>query len=269
MKNKKFLTLTLIIGLLGPISSQAEGLRSIEDVRGKENHFADIAINYDGLLFDYSLIRTLGVSKRDTASLKEIPQDTQSSIEEKSYTKDQIYALNEKTIMKELDNTRFVFDSGAGGWRSELIFDKDGEFTGHYIDSDYNESVECTIEGRFVVDSKINDTSYFIKLVDPVITSPSNTSYIRKYPDRDVTNYYVDHFYGFEKDDLQNFSFQDKFTLYTPYRRYDEMSSGVNDWLKISGNKKEGDLESNKFIIVNNSTMETFKQRPMDEKFDY
>lgn len=269
MKNKKLLILTLIMACLSPLISQAESLRSIEDVRGKENHFADIAINYDGPLFDYIQLRNYDVPKRDNASLKEIPEEKTKSEDIKSYTKDQIYALNENTIIKELDDTRFVFDSGASGWWSELIFDKGGKFTGHYVDGDYNESVECTIEGKFVVDSKVNDTTYIIKLVDPVITSPSNRSYVRQEQDREVTNYYVDHFYGFAKDDLQNFSFQDKFTLYTPYRRYDEMSPEVNKWLRMNGDKAEGDSETSKFIIVNNSTIETFIQRPMSEKIDY
>lgn len=75
MKNKKLLILTLIMACLSPLISQAEGLRSIEDVRGKENHFADIAINYDGPLFDYIQLRNYDVPKRDNASLKEIPEE--------------------------------------------------------------------------------------------------------------------------------------------------------------------------------------------------
>lgn len=274
MKNKFIFTFALVLGLSSPIISQAEELRDIKDIRGPKNHFADIAINYDGPLFDYSLLKLQDYAKKDTkenasqdTSPEEITIDIDSPKIEKTYSKDEIYALNEDNIIKVLDDTRFVFSSGAGAWFSELIFGKDGNFTGWYKDSDYDRSVECTIEGRFVVDSKVNDTCYILSLVDPVITSPSNRSYVRKVDDIEVTNYYVDHFYGFEKDDLQNFSFQDKFTLYTPYRRFDEMSPEVNDWLRITHDKKDGDVETDKFVLVNNSTIQTFKQRPMPEKY--
>lgn len=72
-------------------------------------------------------------------------------------------------------NTDFSLLSGAGAWRTAITLNKDGSFTGIYLDSEMAEAGEdypngsayiCEFSGKFDDFEKINDYSYRMTLAD-------------------------------------------------------------------------------------------------------
>lgn len=69
----------------------------------------------------------------------------------------------------------FIFQSGAGGWRSVLSVNRDGTFTGQYLDPDMGATGEgypggtatvCEFSGIFAEIEKINEHSYQTQIFD-------------------------------------------------------------------------------------------------------
>ena len=67
----------------------------------------------------------------------------------------------------------FVFSSGAGGWSTQITVQKDGTFTGQWMDSDMgdrggdypNGTVHaCEFEGKFSVVDQVSDTEFELQL---------------------------------------------------------------------------------------------------------
>lgn len=73
----------------------------------------------------------------------------------------------------DVDNFRFVFSSGAGGWSTQLDMHGDGSFEGLYHDSDMGSTgegyphgtvYECEFEGKFTEPVKVNDYTYSVTI---------------------------------------------------------------------------------------------------------
>ena len=73
------------------------------------------------------------------------------------------------------ENAEFSFLSGAGAWRTIITLNRDGTFTGWYLDSEMGEVGEgyphgsaytCTFSGKFVNIEKVNAYSYKMTLTD-------------------------------------------------------------------------------------------------------
>lgn len=73
------------------------------------------------------------------------------------------------------ENVEFSFLSGAGAWRTIITLNRDGTFTGSYLDSEMGESGEgyphgsaytCTFSGKFVNIESVNAYSYKMTLTD-------------------------------------------------------------------------------------------------------
>lgn len=240
MKNRKIIAFALAIGLLFSTKSLASenALENIVDIRGKTNHYYDQVFSH---------------------------QANSDSKKAKKSEKGKLVKIDESNVLDDLEGKEFIFTSGAGGWQTVLNFTKDGKFTGIYKDYDATSLVENDFEGQFVVDSKVNETCYILELVNPKVTSPTGQSFKVKSSGEDITGKYVDLAYGFEKvspnsKDYNNepFEFQDKFTLYTPYRKFDEMSDELKSWLGPSYGMHTDYGESNQYILVNNATIEPF-----------
>ncbi len=59
---------------------------------------------------------------------------------------------------------RFVFASGAGGWRTYIDISPDGTFTGEYAGTTDNANISCPFKGAFKEIKKINDYEYSMKI---------------------------------------------------------------------------------------------------------
>jgi len=73
------------------------------------------------------------------------------------------------------DGVEFAFLSGAGAWRTVISLNRDGTFTGWFLDSNMGEIGEgyphgsaytCTFSGRFENIEKVNAYSYKMTLTD-------------------------------------------------------------------------------------------------------
>ena len=87
----------------------------------------------------------------------------------------------------ENDSMYFSFLGGAGGWRTELVLNKDGTFVGCYSDSEMGSIGDeypngtvyiCNFTGKFTNVQKINDYSYKMELTDIELEQPVGTEWI-------------------------------------------------------------------------------------------
>ena len=124
------------------------------------------------------------------------------------------------------DDMEFMFSSGAGGWRTELSLDPDGEFEGEYTDSEMGSTgegyprgtlYECEFEGYFTDIKKINDYSYSMKIGQIALDAE---------PDREWIEDGILHIasipYGIEGGE--------EFIFYTPDTPISELDEGLLMW---------------------------------------
>ncbi len=73
------------------------------------------------------------------------------------------------------DSIEFSFLSGAGAWRTTITLNRDGTFTGRYLDSEMGETGEgypkgsayiCDFSGKFENIKKVDEYSYQMTLTD-------------------------------------------------------------------------------------------------------
>lgn len=168
---------------------------------------------------------------------------------------------NYPEVLNDLNGKEFRFSSGAGGWWTILNFTENGNFTGVYKDYDAESVAVCEFNGKFSIDSKVDETSYTLRLDRAEINSPVNTEEVQNIDGQDMTVKYVDLPYGFEASEENIHSFQDKFTLYLPLRKRSEMSDDVNYWLDITINPFiEKDI-SRVYILVNEINQFPFREQ--------
>ena len=90
------------------------------------------------------------------------------------------YILNidsekEPDVLKDITGHSLVYAGGSGAWNTTVTFEEDGLFTGRYYDwSDgegkrgdgYPNGTEelCEFSGRFIIDEKVDDYTYVMKL---------------------------------------------------------------------------------------------------------
>ena len=168
---------------------------------------------------------------------------------------------NYPELLKDLSGKKFLFSSGAGGWQTVLTFSDNGYFTAKYEDYDFDSVAICEFNGKFSVDSKVNDTAYIFRLDKAEITSPVNTEEVKNIGGKNMTVRYVDLPYGFAVNNDNDHSFQGKFSLYLPLRKRSEMSAQVNEWLDISGEKNVEKDITRIYLLINNKTIDTFREQ--------
>lgn len=168
---------------------------------------------------------------------------------------------NYPEVLRDLNGKKFVFSSGAGGWQTVLNFSQDGNFTAKFEDYDYDSVAICEFNGKLSIDSKVNETAYILRLDRAEITTPINTQEVKNIGGKDMTVRYVDLPYGFAVNNDTDHSFQGMFSLYLPLRKRSDMSAEVNHWLDITGEKNvERDI-SRIYLLVNNKTIDTFREK--------
>lgn len=168
---------------------------------------------------------------------------------------------NYPEVLRDLNGKKFVFSSGAGGWQTVLNFSQDGNFTAKFEDYDYDSVAICEFNGKLSIDSKVNETAYILRLDRAEITTPINTQEVKNIGGKDMTVRYVDLPYGFAVNNDTDHSFQGMFSLYLPLRKRSDMSAEVNHWLDITGEKNVEKDISRIYLLVNNKTIDTFREK--------
>lgn len=168
---------------------------------------------------------------------------------------------NYPEVLRDLNGKKFVFSSGAGGWQTVLNFSQDGNFKAKFEDYDYDSVAICEFNGKLSIDSKVNETAYILRLDRAEITTPINTQEVKNIGGKDMTVRYVDLPYGFAVNNDTDHSFQGMFSLYLPLRKRSDMSAEVNHWLDITGEKNVEKDISRIYLLVNNKTIDTFREK--------
>ena len=168
---------------------------------------------------------------------------------------------NYPEVLRDLNGKKFVFSSGAGGWQTVLNFSQNGNFTAKFEDYDYDSVAICEFNGKLSIDSKVNETAYILRLDRAEITTPINTEEVKNIGGKNMTVRYVDLPYGFAVNNDSDHSFQGMFSLYLPLRKRSEMSAEVNHWLDITGEKNVEKDISRIYLLVNNKTIDTFREQ--------
>lgn len=168
---------------------------------------------------------------------------------------------NHLEVLNDLNGKKFVFSSGAGGWQTVLNFSENGNFTAKYEDYDFDSVAICEFNGKLSIDSKVNETAYILRLDRAEITTPINTEEVKNIGGKNMTVRYVDLPYGFAVNNDSDHSFQGMFSLYLPLRKRSEMSEEVNHWLDITGEKNVEKDITRIYLLVNNKTIDTFREK--------
>ncbi|OFT25007.1 hypothetical protein HMPREF3172_09420 [Brevibacterium sp. HMSC08F02] len=99
-----------------------------------------------------------------------------------------------KKALAELEGKMFVFSSGAGAWNTSITMEKDGKFTGSYIDANVRGEHTAEFNGRFEVAKRVDEYTYKLKLKDLKTTTPTGEK-----TERDGRTIEYAEPYGFEK----------------------------------------------------------------------
>ncbi len=105
-------------------------------------------------------------SKKET-----FPSDTSETTDEST----EMIPLESIQLPLPQESAEFFFLSGAGGWRSEMVLNRDGTFIGSYLDSEMGIMGEaypkgsayvCNFSGKFKNIEQLNEYSYKMTLTD-------------------------------------------------------------------------------------------------------
>lgn len=130
------------------------------------------------------------------------------------------------------DSTEFSFLSGAGAWRTLITLNRDGTFTGYYLDSEMGEigagypngsAYTSTFSGKFDNIEKINEYSYKMTLIDVKTEKTVGEEWIE-----DEIRYIATQPYGLN-DPINNQS-STEFILYLPNTPIDKVPEEFLTW---------------------------------------
>ena len=113
----------------------------------------------------------------DTTTESTATESTFTDISENSTTEttSETNTIEDNQLPLPKESEEFSFLSGAGAWRTIITLNRDGTFTGWYLDSEMGEIGEdyphgsaytCTFSGKFVNIEKVNAYSYKMTLTD-------------------------------------------------------------------------------------------------------
>ena len=98
---------------------------------------------------------------------------------------------------------RYMFASGAGGWRTMLYLSEDGSFTGDYFDADMgsNEAWGCNFHGRFALPERIAPYFWRMGIEELTVTGLKDGTAVGDTYVEDGTRYTVTEPYGLNNAD--------------------------------------------------------------------
>lgn len=167
--------------------------------------------------------------------------DTEKVDTELSETEREAYT---EITFADLATRQFEFCSGAGGWSTDFVIEKDGYFHGTYHDSDMGDTGEdyengtmyySDFSGHFTDLTKVNDHCYEMTLADISYANEVGTEDIL-----DGTHYVYSDAYGLTGTD--------QFFVYLPGTPVSEFSEDVYWWLSMTN---QSDTELTMMAIVN------------------
>ncbi len=130
------------------------------------------------------------------------------------------------------DNVEFSFLSGAGAWRTIITLNRDGTFTGWYLDSEMGETGEgypkgsaytCDFSGKFENIEKINEYSYKMALTNIEISKAVGEEWIE-----DGIRYIASAPYGLNIPDTKQECTE--FVFYLPDTPIDQVPEEFLSW---------------------------------------
>ena len=127
------------------------------------------------ILLFLSACNTHTPNDADTTTESTATESTFTDISENSTTKttSETNTIEDNQLPLPKESEEFSFLSGAGAWRTIMTLNRDGTFTGRYLDSEMGEIGEdyphgsaytCTFSGKFVNIEKVNAYSYKMTL---------------------------------------------------------------------------------------------------------
>lgn len=174
---------------------------------------------------------------------KEVVTIPADETEKETGTETESEAYTELTFA-DLAKRQFEFCSGAGGWSTDFVIERDGYFHGTYHDSDMGVTGEgyengtlyySDFSGHFTDLTKVNDYCYEMTLADISYKDEVGTEDIL-----DGTHYVYLDAYGLTGTD--------RFLVYLPGTPVSEFSEDVYWWLSMAN---ESDTELTMMSIVN------------------
>lgn len=165
-------------------------------------------------------------------------------------------------IFDILNGKKFVYKHVHNRFYQSLQFGKNGFFNSKYTFTQTDTSGEftdyqsiCQMQGSFVVENKMDDKTYTLRLINPSITSETGKSEIVSDGSYKNNIEYKDLKGGLAIDDSQGV-FQDLYTLYLPGKNVDEIKDEVKQNLALLYINFEG--ENTYYFLVNNKTNAVF-----------
>lgn len=168
------------------------------------------------------------------------------------------------TIFKELEGKTFVYKHVNDRYYQSLTFEKNGIFNSEYTTSQIDTSGEffdyrniCQMQGKFIVENRLDDTCYILRLINPTITSKTGESEVVEDDGYRHKIEYTDFKGTLSLDDLNGENeFQDLYTLYLPGRSKDSMTDKLKQNLANLYINFEG--QSPYYLLVNNNSTAFF-----------
>jgi len=129
------------------------------------------------ILLFLSACNTHTPNDADTTTESTATESTFTDISESSTTEttSATNTIEDNQLPLPKESAEFSFLSSAGAWRTIITLNRDGTFTGWYLDSEMGEIGEdyplgsaytCTFSGKFVNIKKVNAYSYKMTLTD-------------------------------------------------------------------------------------------------------
>lgn len=162
----------------------------------------------------------------DAASDAEIPKETEKN------------EISADFSFADLKNIEFWFGSGAGAWRTVLMIEEDGSFSGEYSDSNVVEIYRCEFSGKFTEPVKVNDYTYSMQIEEISYQNEAGTEEIK-----DGVLYKYTEPYGLE--DAENI------LIYLPGTPVKDIPEDCRKWIKGRFDSLEG-METLTFYALNN-----------------
>ena len=185
------------------------------------------------------LLNGCGSVSNDKA--KVTPALTPTQIQNSMETETPNPTVSEVTVIpKEVrlpidSDLRFVFSSGAGGWRTLVILHPDGTFEGNYYDSNFGERGEgydgscnvCDFSGEFGDVQKVSENVYSMKIVSISQVQPTGKEEIVEETTSSGTyqlRYVYSDPYGMGSNGC-------RFELYIPGTPVSDLPEGYTSWV--------------------------------------
>lgn len=204
-------------------------------------------------------------SENKTSKNQEKIEKNDSNIKDNEKVKEEEENNEEiDTIFKELEGKTFVYKHVNDRYYQILTFEKNGIFNSEYTTSQIDTSGEffdyrniCQMQGKFIVENRLDDTCYILRLINPTIASKTGESEVVEDDGYRHKIEYTDFKGALSLDDLNGENeFQDLYTLYLPGRSKDSMTDKLKQNLANLYINFEG--QSPYYLLVNNNSTAFF-----------